>query len=508
MQIVTASQMRQVESLAVDAGISLDDLMENAGAAVVNQLEADFGPLEGGAVLVLVGRGNNGGDGLVVARLLQREGADVTAYLMSNVGSPAEKLELAIDAGVAIVRFVEDASQHKIRGLAASSTIIVDAVLGTGQNRHISPPLSGQLDHVRRGVASGDTPVVAIDTATGQNSDSGRMDPNGLPPSLIYQLGLPKVGLLRNPIVEPQSSAPVLDMGIPRGVDAGSNLSLMIQSEVAKWLPSRKAVSNKGSHGRVTIVAGSRNYVGAARLAIESAARMGAGLVTLATPEDVYRLIAPSFADAIYIPLGDGEAHDELMTSIGRAHAVLIGPGLSQSDAAEALLDDILTGSGTRLPPTIIDADGLNLLARIPNWHEAVPDRTIITPHPGEFSRLTGMSIPETQEDRIGYAQRFSAEWKKVIVLKGACTVVADPSGETRISPFANSGLATAGTGDVLAGMITGILGRGADPFDAASAGVYLHALAGELIRTELGPDSMLASDVMQMISEANLHLS
>jgi NAD(P)H-hydrate epimerase len=235
---------------------------------------------------------------------------------------------------------------------------------------------------------------------------------------------------------------------------------------------------------------------------------MGAGLVTLATPEDVYRLIAPSFADAIFIPLGDGEAHDELMASIERAQAMLIGPGLSQSESAGALVSDILSDSGMRLPPMVLDADCLNLLARDSKWFGNVPDRTIITPHPGEFSRLTGMSIPETQEDRITCARQYAADWNKVVVLKGACTVVADPSGKTRVSPFANSGLATAGTGDVLAGMVTGILGRGADPFDAASAGVYLHALAGEYARGELGPDAMIASDVMQMISEANLQVS
>ena len=508
MQIVTPSQMREVELSAVRAGISLDQLMENAGAAVASQLEDEFGPLEGKPVLVLVGPGNNGGDGLVIARLLQVAGVDVTAYLMSNVGNPAEKLELAIDAGVRIAPFAEDGSQHKVRSFAARAVVIVDAILGTGQNRHISPPLSGQLEHVRRGADSSKTPIAAVDSATGQNSDSGRMDKNGLAPGVIYQLGKPKVGLYRNPIVEPQNSAPILDIGIPRGVSAGSEISLMTESDVAGWLPPRRARSNKGSYGRVTIVAGSRNYIGAARLAIESAARMGAGLITLATPEDVYQLVAPSFADAIYIPLGDGEAHDELMSSIGRAHAMLIGPGLSQSEAAEVLVHDVLSSSGKRLPPTVLDADCLNLLAQNPSWFKEVPDRTIITPHPGEFSRLTGMSIPEIQEDRISCAQKFAIEWQMVIVLKGACTVIADPSGKTRISPFANSGLATAGTGDVLAGMITGILGRGADPFDSASAGVYLHALAGEYARSELGPDAMLASDVMQMISEANLQLS
>ena len=508
MQIVTANQMRQVEQLAVDTGVSLDQLMENAGAAVASQLEDDFGPLDGKPVLVLVGPGNNGGDGLVIARLLWAKGVDVTAYLMSNVGYPPEKLELAINAGVQIARFAEDGSQHNIRRFAAGAAVIVDAILGTGQNRHISPPLSGQLEHVRRGAASGKTPIAAVDSATGQNSDSGLMDPNGLPPNVIYQLGMPKVGLFRNPIVEPQNSASVLDIGIPTGVSSRSEISLMTESDIAGWLPPRGARSNKGSHGRVTIVAGSRNYVGAARLAIESATRMGAGLVTLATPEDVYRLVAPSFVDAIYIPLGDGEGYDELMSSIGRAHALLIGPGLSQSEAAESLVHDVLSSSGKRLPPMVLDADCLNLLTRMPNWFKELPDRTIITPHPGEFSRLTGLSIPEIQEDRIGYAQQFAAEWRKVVVLKGACTVVADPGGKTRISPFVNSGLATAGTGDVLAGMITGILGRGADPFHAASAAVYLHALAGEYARSELGPDAMLASDVMQMISEANLQVS
>ncbi|NQW17209.1 MAG: NAD(P)H-hydrate epimerase [Chloroflexi bacterium] len=258
MQIVTASQMRQVEQSAVDAGISLDHLMENAGAAVAAQLENDFGPLNGEQVLVLVGPGNNGGDGLVIARILQASGSDVTAYLMSNFGHPEEKLELATNTGVQIARFATDASQHKIRALARDATVIVDAILGTGQNRHISPPLSGQLEHINRGASTGKTPIAAVDCPTGQNSDSGRMDSNGLKPDVIYQLGMPKLGLYRHPTVEPQNSAPILDIGIPRGVRSGSQISLMTEKDVMGWLPKRRAVSNKGSHGRLTVVAGSQ----------------------------------------------------------------------------------------------------------------------------------------------------------------------------------------------------------------------------------------------------------
>ncbi len=510
MQLVTAAQMRDVEQGAVKAGVSLDTLMENAGKAVADVIERDYGPVTGKCILLLVGPGNNGSDGLVTARHLASSGASVTVFLGGGRPSPDPKMAAAVDAGISVLSAADDPSHHQQRRLARDADLIVDAILGTGQNRHISPPMSGQLSHIHQGAIAGNTPVIALDLPTGTNSDTGSIDPNGLPAGRILMLGFPKPGPYLKPSVDPFRDIETLDIGIPSGVRAPSRVELTTDELAASLVPERPIDGNKGTFGRALIIAGSKNFVGAARLACEAAARSGAGLVTLATAEPVYRLIAASFPDATYIPLpanrngelGQKPFTDELGEAIGNASSLLIGPGLGQSAGAASIVEQVVLDKAIT-SPVVLDADCLNLLSRRDGWHSRIPAQAVLTPHPGEMARLTGRSVLEIQDDRLGAAVSAAAEWGAVVVLKGACTVMADPGGNGRIIPFANSGLATAGTGDVLAGVITGLLAQGLGPFDAATLGAYLHGRAGESAREWHGEPSMLASDLLSELARA-----
>ena len=510
MRIVTAAQMREVEQGTVKAGVSLDTLMENAGKAVAEVVERDYGPVTGKSILILVGPGNNGSDGLVAGRHLASTGANVTAFVGGNRPSPDPKMAAAVDAGISVLSASDDPSHHQQRRHARDADLIVDAILGTGQNRHISPPMSGQLSHIRTGAESGNTPVIALDLPTGTDSDTGSIDPNGLPADRIVMLGFPKPGPYLNPSVDPFRDIETLDIGIPSGVRAPSRVELATDELAAPLVPERSIDGNKGTFGRALIIAGSKNFVGAARLACEAAARSGAGLVTLATAEPVYRLIASSFPDATYIPLPanqNGELSekpftDELGNAIGNASSLLIGPGLGQSSGAAGLVEQVILDQAIT-SPAVLDADCLNLLSQQDGWHGRIPSQAVLTPHPGEMARLTGQTVREIQDDRLGAAVAAATEWGAVVVLKGACTVIADPDGNARIIPFANSGLATAGTGDVLAGLIAGLLAQGLSPFDAATLGAYLHGRAGESAREWHGEASMLASDLLSELAQS-----
>ncbi len=510
MQMVTAAQMREVEKGAVKAGVSLDTLMENAGRAVADVIERDYGPVTGKSIFILVGPGNNGSDGLVAGRHLASSGASVTAFVAANRPSPDPKMAAAVDAGISVLSAANDPSHHQQRRLALNADLIVDAILGTGQNRHISPPMSGQLSHIRQGSMAGNSPVIALDLPTGTNSDTGSIDPNGLPADRILMLGFPKLGPYLKPSGDPYQDIETLDIGIPSGVRASSRVELITDELAARLVPERPIGGNKGTFGRALIIAGSKNFVGAARLACEAAARSGAGLVTLASPEPVYRLIASSFPDATYIPLpanrngelGQKPFSDELGEAIGNASSLLIGPGLGQSAGAASLVEQVVLDQAIT-SPVVLDADCLNLLSQRDGWHSRISAQAVLTPHPGEMARLTGRSVLEIQEDRLEAAVVTAAKWGAVVVLKGACTVIADPDGNTRVIPFANSGLATAGTGDVLAGLIAGLLAQGLDPFDAATLGAYLHGRAGESAREWHSEASMLASDLLSELAQA-----
>jgi NAD(P)H-hydrate epimerase len=297
----------------------------------------------------------------------------------------------------------------------------------------------------------------------------------------------------------------VVDIGIPANPVEGTATEYTAGEWVKSVLPERPPQANKGSFGWVLVVSGSINYIGAAYLACSGAIRVGTGLVTLATAASLQPILASKLTEVTYLPLPEfrpgivsSEAAGLIIKQLDRFNVLLIGCGLGQSPSAVRLMRSLLIGERRQaLPSLVLDADTLNTLANTPGWWKKLTTDAILTPHPGEMARLAGMTVPEVQLDREGVAKNMAAKWNKTIVLKGAYTVVASPEGRVKISLTANPGLASAGTGDVLSGIIAGLVAQGMSLFDAAACGVYLHAEAGEMVRARLGDSGMLASDLL-----------
>ncbi|MCL4299301.1 MAG: NAD(P)H-hydrate dehydratase [Anaerolineae bacterium] len=545
MYIVTTQQMQAVEKAADAAGLSYEQMMENAGHAVAEAIAAQF-DISGVRVLVLVGPGNNGGDGLVVARYLAQMGATVTVYVWQRQTNGDKNWALLDAAGVEKVMSSDSDSQAHLAHLLAESGVIVDALLGTGVSRPIEGSLAELLEYVktvvakRRGLEEGTLVeparpmldsefgpvVVAVDVPSGLNSDTGAVDPYTLRADLTVTLAAVKRGhvLLSGPEVTGQllvGEIGLTDEHYPEGI----TLEMATPAKVAALLPPRPVNAHKGTFGTALLVAGSMSYTGAAILAGQAATRSGAGLVTLAPPQVIHPILASRLAEATYIPLPHAEgaiapeAARLLFSKLDGVDALLIGPGLSQAAPTVAFLKEFLSGKaglpqravGFRqpeaespspdespsIPPLIVDADALNILAGLEKWWQLLPPNCILTPHPGEMARLMGSSIKDVQARRLEIAGEMADRWQQVVLLKGAHTVVAAPDGRMMILPFANPALAKAGSGDVLAGVIVGLRAQGLGAFEAAVAGGYLHGLAGELVRENLGVSGVIAGDLV-----------
>ena len=504
MKIVTADQMRLIEDRSEASGVSKDALMERAGLESARYIRRRFAPLFGVPMVVLVGPGNNGGDGLVVARHLRRWGARVSVYICRDRRAPDPKLDIVNSLGVPVIAASDDAGLARLRELLDRAHAVVDAVLGIGRIR----PLEGTVRDILLMLAEtrarrSDMTTVAIDVPSGMDADSGDADPACPAVDATLAMGYPKVGHYAYHAASLVGEPDVVEIGLPDGLDDDVPLSLMTAANMRPLLPMRPSDAHKGSFGRAMVVAGSVNYIGAAYLAGSAATRAGSGLVTIALPASIQAAVAGKAIEPTYLPLAESSpgiakpsAANDMLDGLGGYSALLIGCGMGQAADTRAFIEGMLY-SGERLPPTVVDADGLNTLARTANWWERFTETAILTPHPGEMARLTGVTTAEVQAERIGIATESAARWNKVVVLKGAHTVVAFSDGRAMLSPFANPGLATAGTGDVLAGCIAGLLSQGASPEEAAVLGVYLHGLAGERVRDRLGDTGMVASDLL-----------
>lgn len=507
--------MRLLEKGCADRGISTDTLMENAGLAAAKVARKVLGPLAGSRVLVLVGPGNNGSDGLVVARHFQRWGAITTAFLVQRKLSDDPKLRLARESGVSIILDSDDSALNALDSELARSRLSIDAVFGIGKVR----PLEGMVrDVLLRLEASHNVRsqmrVIAIDLPSGLDADTGLVDPACPKADVTVALGLPKIGHLRFPGADKTGLLEVVDIGIPDHLDGGVRLELMEGEEIRNVLPVRQLDANKGTFGHALVIGGSRRFIGAPFLASQAAARVGAGLVTVAAPEGIYPILAQKLTEVIHFPLlqdADGNVHRDgagvIKEELSRYDAMLIGCGLGQSAGAQVFIRELLFSLQAPGLPVLVDADGLTNLSRIENWWHDLNVSLVLTPHPGEMSTLTGIAIPEIQSNRLEVAMEWASRWRTTVVLKGAHTVVASSDGQCHVSPFANAGLASGGTGDVLSGIIVGLLAQGIEPVDAAKSGVFIHGLVGERVRTELGNAGMLAGDLLPGIPVALRHL-
>lgn len=509
MKLVTADQMRELEQAAIDAGGSEAQLMEEAGLAVAQEAWMLLGSLEGRRIVVLAGPGKNGGDGMVAARHLSGWGAEVVAYV------PRARRETARDeeaegAGVTVVQGEEDAGAGMLEEVLRSADLVVDALLGIGQKRPIDPsePIAVALNALaarRQGYSP--PKVVAVDLPTGMDADSGAVDPVTVPPDLTVTFGLPKIGMYQAPASGVVGKVQVIDIGIPKSAQERVGLELMTGRWLKSVLPARPEDANKGTFGKLLVVGGSRRYVGAPRLAATAAYRAGAGLVTVTCPEVLVGTLVGALAEATWLPMVTaedgglaGEAAIALRPEWARFEAAVIGPGLGDTGEVRAFLWAALPDVADLERGAVLDADALNALASMPDGRERVPANAILTPHPGEMARLMGTTVADVQSRRMPVALEAAKAYGCAVVLKGAHSVVAAADGRVRLSPFANPLLATAGTGDVLAGMIGGYLAQGLEPFDAASAGVYGHGAVAEAMRAEYGSAGLLAGELADQL--------
>ena len=452
MKVVTAAQMAAIEQAADRSGVSLDTLMENAGLAVAHAARDELGGAAGARVVILVGPGNNGADGLVVARHLRRWGAEVVCCLLTQRPDHDPKLDLAREYGVEVL---SSPSGDTLERLLRRSRLVIDSVLGTGRSRPLDGPVRDAmllLQRLRRDSVGPELVeerplLLALDLPTGLNADTGQVDPACPHFDATLALGYPKAGLLRFPGAERVGRLRVLDIGVPPGLpeEQSVNVEMLTSQWVASRLEPRPLDSHKGTYGHALVVAGSRHYVGAAWLASQASVRAGAGLTTLASPEGVYPIAAAKGAEAIHLPLPEDEAgriHPSAAAVIRQSErrftAALVGCGMGWSEGTTEFLSLLLSQTQGRLTglPLLIDADGLNNLSAIENWPAQINGPLILTPHPGEMSTLTGIPVAQIQANRESVAREWAERWGATLVLKGAHTVIASPRRTRPHSPL------------------------------------------------------------------------
>lgn len=550
MNVLTVAQMRQAEAAADAAGHTYARMMERAGRAVASEIMRRMS-VQGRRILVLVGPGNNGGDGLTAARFLKEAGAEVACYLLKPREETDPVFQAAKAAGCFIAQAADDRTWRVLRLWVRSAAVIIDALLGTGTTRPLEGDLLRMLQIVRAEVsdrrpwpasffAPGSplipdawpprTPpepwLVAVDGPTGMNYDTGELDPHAFHADLTVTFAHPKVGHFRFPAAHAVGELVVADIGIEAKWVPEGAFEVMDAATARAWCPPRPSDAHKNTFGKVAVVAGSTPYPGAPWLAAQAAARVGAGWVTLAIPRAIYPVLAAKTTEITYILLPDElgvlipDAVEVLARAVEGYAAMVLGPGLTQEKEAIAFVHGMFglerairrgrigfhieeeettkpAAPSFAWPPLIVDADGLNALAQAKDWAARLPGPAILTPHLGEMARLTGLEKAAIEQDRLGIARQFAQAWGHVVVLKGAFTVVAAPDGRALVMPFANPAMATAGTGDVLAGAIAGLRAQGMAPFEAAALGAYLHGLAGERARQEIGAAGVTAGDLV-----------
>lgn len=505
MKIVTTAEMIDLERRSDAAGIPPSELMEHAGLAIARHIHRLVGNVAGCDIVILAGPGNNGGDGLVVARHLRDWGARVCVYL-PVARKDDVNLRLVKERVIRVIVAEDDKRYSDLHQALSSADVVVDAVFGTGKLRPISGAVKDVLKRVRE--AKKIRPamrIVAVDLPSGIDSDSGEADPATLTADITITLGYPKIGLFYSPSSELIGEMVVADIGIPSKLGRNIATELITIDWIRSILPQRPRNAHKGTFGKVLVCAGSQQYIGAAYLACEAAMRAGAGLVTLAAAQSLQPILAAKLTEATYEPLPETEpgyissrASKTVHERLADYDVLLIGCGLSQHPAVVEFVRSVLLKMPASLKPKIvIDADALNALAQTPGWWKKLKRDAILTPHPGEMARLSGLSMKSVAHDRLGTVRGCAAKWNKTVILKGANSIIASPDGSAKINAAANPGLASAGTGDVLAGTIAGLLAQGLSLGDAAACGVYLHSTAADLVRIDLGDAGMLASDLL-----------
>jgi NAD(P)H-hydrate epimerase len=514
MRVLNTEQMREADRRTIeDIGLPSIVLMENAGRQTVAAMEAAFDALASSRVAVLCGRGNNGGDGFVVARTLAQRGVEAVVFLFGSVGEvqgdARTNLEVLGHLGLTVIE-ITNAQEWELHFTEVSECeVVVDAILGTGFRGR----LTGLLETVVADVNELGVPIVAIDLPTGLSADSAELAGEAVDATMTVTLAAPKIPLVFPPADTRAGDLVIADIGIPLPlIDEleGPYLELLTRDRMRGILPGRAAESHKGDFGRVLIVAGSLGKTGAAHLAALGALRSGAGLVTVATPRSCLPIVASMGAEYMTVPLEETPAGTVDFAALDRvleitADVIAVGPGLGQQPSTAAFVQGLLERAGV---PLVFDADAINAFSGDPDrlmGRDGVD--LVITPHPGEMARLVGTGVDAVQRDRLARAREFAAAHRLHVVLKGHRTIIAGPDGRAFVNLTGNPGMATGGTGDLLTGMIAAWFAQLLDAEAACKLAVYLHGAAGDLAESDEGQIALMATDLAGRIGNAMLDL-
>lgn len=552
LKLLSRAAIREVERLSIEEeGIGEDELMLRAGTALARRaaayLQSISAQTEQPRVTFLIGSGNNGGDGLVAGRVLaERTHAQVRFYLTRERDAEDPLLQPLTAAGHLITVARDDLRFRVLTQLIASADLVIDALYGIGatpplrseaskllraigQALRESPPLPHTItiDPLARAPRPARPYLIACDCPSGLNADTGDIDPNTPEVDETVTFIAPKPGLYTFPGAARAGRVTIAPLGLPDTLTPLKSANTFVADApfIAGLLPARPASSHKGTFGKVLVVGGCAQYAGAPALAAKAAYRSGAGLVTIAAPGMVINTLAGSSLETTWFSLADvqgfisADAAETLLTHGSNYDTWIIGPGMGQHSSTTNFLSRLLAGlthnqdeaapdhasaQSSSQASVVLDADALNILADLPEWYSLLPANTILTPHPGEMARLCGTSTREVQAARLTYARDKAKLWRCTIVLKGAHTIVASSDGRAAVLPFKNSALATAGTGDILAGLCGGFAAQRLGPFESALGAAYVHGLAGELAAQALGTErSVIAGDVLGHISQA-----
>lgn len=502
MRLVTAAQMRQMDQQTIEAtGIPSIVLMENAGRTTYQILCQEF-PNLAEPVVVLAGRGNNGGDGFVVARYLANAGREVLVLLLAEKdqvhGDARINLDILEQLAVPVQEIITAEEFQEQLPLLRSAGLIVDALLGTG----LASEVRGLYRLAIVALNDLPAPVLAIDIPSGLSADTGQPQGVAVLADVTVTYGWPKIGQILPPGRDLVGRLWQVDISIPPSLASGSSISLSHPAELRAVLPYRRRDSHKGHFGHLLVVAGSAGKTGAAALSGEAALRVGAGLVTVGVPASLNPILEMKLTEAMTLPLAEAEgcqalgrrALEEIAAEMTGKTALAVGPGLGRHHETIALVRELVRRSTI---PLVLDADGLNAVAHDPESIMVSQAPLVLTPHPGEMSRLLKCTTQEIQANRLDVAREVADNIGAVVVLKGAQTIIADPDGRAVINTTGNPALAQGGSGDVLTGMIGGFLAQKMAPFDAACLGVYLHGLTADVLAASQGSCGILAGEIL-----------
>ncbi len=533
IKVATVSQIREIETSADQSGLSYRQMMRNAGWAASAYLQDRLNITAKTKITILIGKGNNGGDGLVMAQdLASKTAAEIHLYLLEARDRSDQNFAAALAKGISYVDASTDSDGEHLENLIGSADVVVDALVGIGLRPPLRDPAAKILQKVNESInrisseveaptivnlAGANTKtrdqspfVLALDCPSGIDCDSGQADHNTIPADATITFIAAKPGLLTFPAAAYVGDLVCAPIGIPHDLPDLREIrrTVVDQGLAASLLPARPIDGHKGSFGKVMLVAGSANYIGAIALAGEAACRSGVGLATIASASKLINIVATNLREPTWLPLEDmagaiaASASETLLEKLPGYQALLIGCGLGLHESTRLFLANVLRAS--QLPPLVLDADGLNIVSQLPEWWRSLPANSIITPHSGEMARLTGLETSEINADRWAVAEHYAKSWNLVVVLKGAHTLIAAPDGRTSVIPFKIDALGTAGTGDILAGLIAGLRAQSLSAFDAARLGAYIHASAGSIAaETIRSSRSLIASDVLAALGAA-----